>query len=321
MVKREDTYAAALAVKRTGLEKRRAEHELKLKTAYEQLPRLAEIDRALGESGAKIAVTAMSGDRQGLAALQEKMTALSQEKAQLLARAQVQPVCFECAACQDTGYTPDGRLCGCVKALARKILTERLSAEMPLADCRFDNFDLSYYPDGSSGTPNARKRMTAIFKLCREYVLNFSPETSPNLLFMGETGLGKTHLTLAIVSGVIEKGFDVIYGSAFNLLSQVEQEHFQGGGRDSYNAMLACDLLVIDDLGTEFISPFIQTVLYGLINTRLLSKKPTIINTNLTMAEIEKRYTERIASRLTGCYTARKFFGADVRQLRAMEKR
>ena len=113
-------------------------------------------------------------------------------------------------------------------------------------------------------------------------------------------------------------GFLFIYGSAFNLLKAVEKEHFGGGG-DSYEAMLNCDLLVIDDLGTEFISQFTQTTLYGLINTRILSKKPTIINTNLSMGEIAKRYTDRISSRLIGCYQTRRFVGKDVRQMKAMQ--
>lgn len=321
MVKREDTYAEALSRKQQLRDKSRAAAEIKRAAAYESLPRLSDIDRELSALGSQIAITAISGDSAGLEKLKNKITELSKEKNALLSKAQVTEPVPECPKCNDTGYLPDGRLCECVKALAKRIFTERLSKEMPLSDCRFDNFNLNYYSDGSDGSPNVRKKMTAIFKLCREYVLHFSPESSPNLLFMGETGLGKTHLTLSMVSGIIEKGYDVIYGSAFNLLSQIEQEHFGGGNRESYNAMLACDLLVIDDLGTEFMSPFIQTTIYNLINTRLLSKKPTIINTNLTMAEIEKRYTERIASRLIGCYTARRFSGSDVRQLKAMEKR
>lgn len=322
MVKREDTYAEALRQKQQLRERNRAAAEIMRAAAYEQLPRLGEIDRELAALGSQIALTAISGDSAGLETLKGRITALSEEKSGLLKKAQVKETKAECQKCGDTGYLPDGRLCSCVKTLAKKIFTERLSREMPLSECRFDNFNLNYYPDGSDGSPNVRKKMTAILKLCREYVLHFSPESSPNLLFMGETGLGKTHLTLSIVSGVIEKGYDVIYGSAFNLLSQVEQEQFSGSGsKESYNAMLSCDLLVIDDLGTEFITPFAQTTIYNLINTRLLSKKPTIINTNLSMAEIENRYTERIASRLIGCYTARRFSGSDVRQLKAMEKR
>lgn len=319
MVKKDDAYAVAVQIKQQRLERRKSEYELKLRTAYSQLPRLSDIDDALSSLGSQLALSALAGGGKSIESLREKMTALNSEKEQLLKEAQIEPIKNDCNLCGDTGYLPNGKLCDCTKILAKRIFTERLATEMPLEDCRFDNFDLSYYPDGSSGGQNSRKRMASILKLCREYVDGFSPTGSQNLLFMGETGLGKTHLTLSIVSGVIDKGFDVIYGSAFNLFSQVEQEHFGNGSRSSYDAMLECDLLVIDDLGTEFASPFIQTTLYGIVNTRLLSKKPTIINTNLTMAEIEKRYTERIASRFIGCYTAKRFSGADVRQKRAME--
>lgn len=316
MVRREDVYTAAIAEKKAGLEKKKAVYDLMLKTAYSQNPRLAEIDCTLQCQGAKIAITAMSGDSEGLALLQKSMTELSLEKTQLLKAAQIEPIVYDCTLCCDTGYTKDGKICNCVKEIAKRISTEALSSEMPLDECKFENFNLNFYPEDEE----MRKKMTAILKLCREYAINFSPKSSPNLLFMGETGLGKTHLTLSIVSSVIEKGYDVIYGSAFNLLKAVEKEHFGAGG-DSYEAMLNCDLLVIDDLGTEFISPFTQTTLYGLINTRILYKKPTIINTNLSMSEIAKRYTDRIASRLIGCYTARKFVGKDVRQMKAMQSR
>ena len=191
---------------------------------------------------------------------------------------------------------------------------------MPLGDCSFDNFDLKYYSDKteSDGT-NAQRRMTAILNLCKDYVENFSQD-SPNLLFSGNAGLGKTHLTMAIVSGVIEKGFLPVYGSAENPFSIVENEKFTGEGRGNYETMLNCDLLVIDDLGAEMATNFTKSVLYNLINTRLLSKRPTIINTNLTMKEIELRYSARISSRLIGHYNGNKFLGADIRQLKLLDK-
>lgn len=314
MVKREDVYTAAFAEKKAALEKKKAVYDLMLKTAYDQTPRLCEIDSTLASLGAKIAITAMAGDTAGLELLQKTMTCLSDEKSKLLKQAQIEPLKYDCVICGDTGRTRNGKICECIKALAKKIATEKLSSEMPLDECKFENFNLNLYTDEN----DARKKMTAILKLCREYAIGFSPKSSPNLLFIGDTGLGKTHLTLSIVSSVLEKGYDVIYGSAFNLLKTVEKEHFGSGG-DSYESMLNCDLLVIDDLGTEFTSPFTQTTLYGLINTRILSKKPTIINTNLSMGEIAKRYTDRIASRLIGCYTARKFVGKDIRQIKAMQ--
>ena len=145
-------------------------------------------------------------------------------------------------------------------------MLSEFTKEMPLNDCKFENFDLKYYSDKDNN-----RRMTAILKLCKEYVINFNPNSSPNLLFMGASGLGKTHLTLAIVSGVIEKGFTPIYGPCENLFSLIEKEKFTGENKGSYEAMINCDLLVLDDLGAEMPSAFSKAALYNLVNTRMLS--------------------------------------------------
>ena len=137
---------------------------------------------------------------------------------------------------------------------------------------------------------------------------------------MGNTGLGKTHLTLAVAAEIIDKGFIPVYGAAENLFSLIEKEKFSGENRGAYDAMIKSDLLIIDDLGAEMATAFTKSALYNLINTRLLSGRPTIINTNLTMKEIEARYTARISSRLIGNFEAYKFIGADIRQQKALEK-
>ena len=135
---------------------------------------------------------------------------------------------------------------------------------------------------------------------------------------MGETGLGKTHLSLAIVAAVSEKGYSVVYGPAGNLFTAAEREHFSYSGEtEKLDSMLSCDLLVIDDLGTEFLSPFTSSLFYNIINSRILENKPTIISTNLSIAEIEKRYSDRIASRFIGNYEVKRFLGEDIRQQKA----
>jgi len=320
LLKTEDTYKAALALKKEMLSKKNADYERALLEAYNKDKRLGEIDSLLSRYGAKVAITALSGDKETLAQLQDMLSGLSKEKNQKLAKAGVKPISYDCQLCEDTGYV-SGKLCECVKTMAKKIALENLSDDMPIYDCRFDNFNLNYYPDSENENGiNPRKKITAILKLCNEYVLKFNPKQSENLLFMGDAGLGKTHLTLAMTSSIINKGYNVIYGSAYNLFSLIENEHFSSEKGDSYENMINCDLLVIDDLGTEFVTSFIQSVFYGLINSRILSGRPTIINTNLTMTEIEKRYSPRISSRLIGNYTAKKFFGKDIRQLKALEK-
>lgn len=320
MITRESTYKKAFELKKNALNEKKQKYNMMLNAAYMAEPRLNEIDSKFTGIGATIAITAMSGDSKTVAALKKESEALAKEKKAILKKAMVEDIEYDCQLCEDTGYV-NGKICDCIKALASKIMIAELSEEMPLGDCRFDNFDLKYYSDKTdSDGANPRRRMTSILKLCTEYVINFDPKKSTNLLFMGQAGLGKTHLTMAIVSGVAEKGFLPVYGSAENLFMLIEREKFSGENRGTYEAMIKSDLLVIDDLGAEMSTAFTVSVLYNLINSRLLSGKPTVINTNLTMKEIEKRYTARISSRLIGNFEAHKFLGNDIRQQKALKR-
>lgn len=316
MITKELTYKKALEIKSDALKRKNARRNMLLSAAYATNPRLKEIDNELSYIGAQLAITALSGNSEKVAVLKKNSTALSKEKSAILKKEMVEDIEYDCPVCQDSGYI-GGKICDCVKKLAAQILLDDLKKQMPLDDCKFENFDLNYY---SKDGENPRKRMTAIFKLCKEYVNGFNPESSQNLLFMGAPGLGKTHLTLAIVSGVVDKGFVPFYGPAENLFSLVSNERFSSENKGSYQAMLDCDLLVIDDLGTELSTEFSRSVFYNLINSRMLSKKPTIINTNLSMKEIATRYGERVASRLIGGYNANKFIGNDIRQQKFLEE-
>ncbi len=321
MLSREETYKKAFEIKKNSLSEKRRQHNMLLSAAYTTNKRLSEIDTALCECGAALALTAMSGDSVRLNELKNKSTALSAEKKVLLEKCGIEDIRYDCPLCNDTGYI-GGKICSCVKELAKQLAIAELCEEMPLNDCRFDNFDLNYYsesPDKDGIVP--RQRMTGIYELCKNYAEGFDPKKTGNLLFFGSTGLGKTHLTLAIVSCVIKKGFMPVYGSAQNLFDIAEKERFGGASdSDGLQTMLTCDLLAIDDLGAEFSTAFSKSVLYNLINTRLLSHKPTVINTNLSVKEIEERYSPRIVSRLIGNYESRKFLGNDVRQLKISDK-
>lgn len=319
MVTKEFTYKKAFENKRQTVKERNFQRRVMLASVYSTEPKLAEIDNTLKALGAKLAVTALSGDKAALENIKAESKKLTAEKEKILKKAKVPAEAFECFICKDTGYV-GGKICECIKREAAKIMAEELSREMPLNDCRFDNFDLKFYSDKTdSDGNNPRRRMTSILKLCKEYVINFTAE-SPNLLFTGNAGLGKTHLTMAIVSGVIEKGYLPVYGSAENLFAAAEAEKFSGEGRGNYDTMLNCDLLVIDDLGAEMATAFTKSVLYNLVNTRLLTKRPTIINTNLSMKEIESRYSARISSRLMGHYDANRFLGNDIRQQKLLSQ-
>ncbi len=319
MVNREFTYTKAFQNKKERVKERTRQREMLVASLYNSEPQLYDIDNKLKALGSRLALTALSGNKTELKEIKEESKLLSNQKKEIFKNAKIPTEKYDCDLCRDTGYV-GGKICDCVKIEASRIMAEELSKEMPLKNCRFDNFDLKFYSDKtvSDGT-NPRRRMTGVLKLCREYVINFG-KSSENLLFMGGVGLGKTHLTLAIVGGVIEKGFMPVYGSAENLFSAVENEKFSGEGKGNYETMLNCDLLVIDDLGAEMATSFTKSVLYNLINTRMLSGRPTIINTNLSMKEIEDKYSPRIASRLIGSYNANKFIGQDIRQQKLLSK-
>ena len=220
---------------------------------------------------------------------------------------------YMCKACNDSGFV-DGIRCKCMDTLMQSIAYRALCSDFPLEKNTFDRFNLDLYskvPDPALGeSPNAR--MTKIFSYCKQYADAFSVKV-PSLFFWGETGLGKTHLSLAIAGQIVQKGFGVIYGSAQNLIGKMEREHFRGEEEGATDAILSCDLLIIDDLGAEFSSAFSIAAMYNIINSRLQSELPTIISTNLTANELEKRYTRRITSRIFGGYKTFGFCGSDNR--------
>jgi DNA replication protein DnaC len=231
---------------------------------------------------------------------------------------------FQCKACKDTGYV-SGSMCECMRLMLKKEVYEKLNKFSPISLCSFDTFSLSFYSDKSfeeNKNSSPKKRMKKIFYFCKNYADKFSVK-SENLLFQGATGLGKTHLSLAIAKKVIEVGFNVIYGSAQSLVLNLEKEKFSYFKEETQNFLkyfTECDLLILDDLGVEFPSTFSNFAIYNLIDTRLMFSKPTIISTNLSMLELEKKYSERLVSRILGEYVSVDFFGEDIRQQKRRKK-
>lgn len=216
-------------------------------------------------------------------------------------------------------------MCDCYKELLRDTALAELNELSPSSRSTFESFNVNYYPDTSDPVTgvNPRSRMKEILDFCKDYAADFGTD-SPSLLLYGATGLGKTHLSLAIASEAIRKGYGVIYGSAQNLMSRLEKEHFSSGRDNEYEgseqAILECDLLVIDDLGAEFSTQFTVAELYNIINTRIMSRLPVIISTNLTPDGLEQKYTQRITSRIIGNYISLYFCGKDIRQIKTMEQ-
>lgn len=226
---------------------------------------------------------------------------------------------YTCPFCRDTGYI-DGKMCDCLKTELRRILYEDLNSRAPLSLSTFDTFSLDYYPEqAEEGRPSPRALMERTLLYCRQYAANFSAH-APSMLFQGGTGLGKTHLSLAIANEVLGRGYGVVYGTAQNLATMLENERFADEESGTQENLLSCDLLILDDLGTEFSNQFVLSAFYNMINTRLLTQKPTIISTNLTLRELEDKYGVRIVSRIIGAYEVRVFAGNDVRQILRREK-
>ena len=220
---------------------------------------------------------------------------------------------YSCKDCDDTGFV-GAKPCKCLEREVGKVGAERLNAHAQLALCSFETFSLSYYRD----LPQEQyQTMAHIFRECRDYAAHFDPHASPNILMIGATGLGKTHLSLSIASAVLEQGFTVVYDSVGNLMNLLEDEHFRRGKADrpqddTMQSLMSCDLLILDDFGTEFQTSFTDSAVYLIINSRMNAGKPMIINTNLVRGDLQKRYGSRILSRLSAARIMQ-FYGKDIR--------
>ncbi len=220
---------------------------------------------------------------------------------------------YYCEECRDTGFK-DGKICKCHLEILKNLSYSDLRKKSPLKLCSFNDFKLDYY----SRDPSVFELMKRNLSFCENYAENFDLQ-SLSVLMRGETGLGKTHLSLAIAGEVIEKNYGVIYGTVSNLLSSLERDHFKKDGEDkrTLEALLSCDLLILDDLGMEFSTGFSVASINNIINTRLLDGLPTIISTNLRLGDLSEKYGRSFTSRIIGEYRILEFRGDDIRQMRA----
>ena len=223
---------------------------------------------------------------------------------------------YKCDKCKDTGYI-DGKICDCMKRLLRETAYDSLNRMTPLSLSDFESFSLDYYSKTpvAEGKLSPYTQMNGVLGYCKKYAASFNEE-SRSLLFQGAPGLGKTHLSLAIAKEVIDKGYGVVYVSAPAILTKIENEHFDIKKTESPAEQIVteCDLLIIDDLGTEFTSRFTVSAVYNIINTRMITSRPTIISTNLTLTELQEKYNSRIVSRIIGMLDRVEFVGVDIRQ-------
>jgi DNA replication protein DnaC len=289
------------------------------------IPEVAEIDAALGKTGLSLMEASMQGENvtERIAEVRRANEELRRVRADLLVAhgypADYTEVRYECPLCGDSGFL-DAKMCVCMKRKLVEVGFEASGMGNLLREQSFENFDLSYYQND----PAAARRMEQILTRMKQYAHTFEAGKSGNLVLFGGTGLGKTHLSSAVARGVIERGYDVFYVSAVSMLSDFERERFgnSAGGETGENTdrYFSCDLLIIDDLGTEVHNQFTTSVLYNLINTRLNKRQSTVINTNLTQDEFRKHYWDRITSRVLGEYTVLPFLGTDIRAQKLLKK-
>lgn len=312
-----DTFDSAKA----ELAKRKSEAEHRAYIIKENFLNLHPEGRLLLEkissAGSKAAIAVVNGGdvRSELERLKAENLRYQREFDDLLAKNGLSrediKAAYTCKKCQDTGYV-DGYMCTCFKDLLKATAFNALNRVSPLQISSFDSFSTDYYaslPDGQ------RKMMTTNFEFCRDYAEKFSL-SSQSILFQGGTGLGKTHLSLAIAGKAIDKGYGVVYGSVHSFASALERERFNPAEEDTAQLLNSADLLLLDDLGTEFPSQYVSSSLYNIIDTRIMKSLPTIISTNLSIEELQKRYGERLVSRLFSCYVRLTFAGKDIRILK-----
>ncbi len=299
------------------------ENERRHKEVNAAIPQLAEINRQLAQTATKILDTLQSGEQ-----IEERIESLRRQnlEAQRISASLLEAhgyptdyldMHYVCEKCHDTGYH-NGGYCECLKRIFASLAITRMNENAQLTLSTFDQFSLEYYRGKADEQGNdCFRTMQQILQGCMRYAAEFQPH-SPSLLFYGKTGLGKTHLSLSIASEVLQKGYDVIYDSIINLLQQVEREHFgrEKNEMDTLHLLLHVDLLILDDLGTEFDTPFYVSTVYNIINTRINRGLPTIINTNLDLMSIRRRYEERIVSRLFAVYECMHFVGSDIRLMK-----
>lgn len=304
-------------------EDRESENRQHLAEAYAKVPRIREIDMLLRRTMVQAAQAAFLQGSDGKELLEKarlQNLELQQERA-LLAYENFEEGYLDetpiCEVCGGTGYV-GSTMCECLAELCRQEQKKEI-AVLTGGKESFSQFRLDYYSDYTDSKYGASPRaiMERNFQSCRKYAAGFTPN-SGNLLFVGSTGLGKTFLSACIARVVSETGHSVVYDTAAHIFERFEAQKFSrdetGGADEDVSRLLRCDLLIIDDLGTELTTEFVRSAFYQIVNTRLMTNKKTIISTNLSPAELSRRYGANILSRIEGAYRILPFFGDDIRK-------
>ncbi len=323
---RNELYQAALRTVSARRQRAKAAAQDARAQAEAAVPELRAAEDALRACGVRCALAGARGA--GRAEADAALAEARQKRDALLAASGRSPQALEpkftCPLCQDTGVA-QGKTCQCVRREMQRLRREEIEAMSSLSVTRFDTMKLDYYPntrDPQTGR-SVRQYMAELLADLQDYAAAFDLD-SENLMFTGNAGLGKTHAALAVAGAALDKGYDVIYISSPDFFSRVETLHFGSDPAGEKDALLetvtGADLLILDDLGTEFNSSFVISTLYSLLNDRLGRRRPTILTTNITDgALLEKLYTEKVASRISA-FVPYRFLGDDIRLKKAMEE-
>ncbi len=322
---RNELYQAAMRTVSARRQKARARAEDARAEARAAIPALKAAEDQVTACGVRCALAGARGADRTAAA--SALAAARQKRDALLAASGRSPLALEpkytCSLCQDTGVA-DGKTCVCVRREMQRLRREEIEAMSSLSVTSFDTMKLDYYPntpDPKTGR-SVRQYMAELLADLRDYAEEFDLD-SENLMLTGNAGLGKTHAALAVAGAALDKGYDVIYISSPDFFSRVETLHFGSDPAGEKDALLdtvgGADLLILDDLGTEFNSSFVISTLYSLLNDRLGRRRPTILTTNIVDGTLlEKLYTEKVASRISA-FVPYRFLGDDIRLKKALE--
>ena len=321
----------ALTRLETARSRREADEQELRQKLYRIDPALAELDSRIQGTAAQTLELALNSEEDPVAAmekLREQSLDLQRQRTERIAALGYPAHCIDglpaCGKCGDRGYVGT-KPCDCLMKLYREEQRKELSMLLDLQGERFSAFRLDYYddrPDPATGI-SPRQNMEMVELTCRRYAETFSG-SGTNLFLNGGPGLGKTFLSACIASVVAERGYSVVYDTAVKLCSRFEEARFARRGNpeeaeEDVQRYLRCDLLILDDLGTEMNTAFSVSVIYEVINSRLRNKKSTVVSSNYGAEELSARYSPQIASRLAGEYTDLRFFGEDIRKLKNEE--
>jgi len=306
-----EEYEGKYLLARADAERRRSE-------LHARFPEVAEFDAAMRGIGVELLKTAVGGGpgaQDRLAELRRQNEDLMAARAEFLEAngypADYSEIRYECPLCGDTGYI-DTKMCDCMRRALILAGYESSGLGQLIERQTFENFSLDYYRQKPDQYATMQRNYDALYRFAHE----FRAGQCRNFALFGGTGLGKTHLSSAVARVVIERGYDVCYVTAVGLIADYEYDRFKSSREDERGTLARyadCDLLIIDDLGTEVSNQFTVSVIYNLINTRLNRALSTVISTNLSQKELRDRYWDRITSRILGEYQPLVFSGVDVR--------